>query len=163
MDIEKNAVRHYSLYSKGVSEVLMLDSNDLKVLRYFHYHMPLEFLKELELFQTYPFHLLLKRYEAVAYKYYGYLSRSKTLGEKNLELSSSFSLARPEKVITKDSENSQWIYVIKSGTAKVVKKMRLHNREPELSQVPPRGLNLKLNASTGKPRLNGQMIYKLST
>ena len=106
----------------------MLDSNDLKVLRYFHYHMPMDFLKELELFQTYPFHLLVKRYEAVAYKYYG-----------------------PDKVITKDSENSQWIYVVKSGTAKIVKKMRLHNKEPELTQMSTSRLNLKPNALRGEP------------
>ena len=51
-------------------------------------------------------------------------------------------------MIAKDPENSQFIYVIKSGTAKIVKKIRLHGKQE--SRDLARSQQPVIN-STGKP------------
>lgn len=65
--------REFTMYSKGVTEILILEAADLKVLRFFNYNLPADYLLTLDIFKTYPLDILLKKYnDAIVYKYFGY-------------------------------------------------------------------------------------------
>lgn len=59
------------MYSKGVTEVLILNLSDLKVLRKNFNEVPIDFLHSISFFDSYPVKNLVKNSENVHYKYYG--------------------------------------------------------------------------------------------
>lgn len=59
------------MYSRGVTELLILDVHDLKVLRYSQYHLPVDFLRAQDIFRTYPVDALIEHRDSVVYKYFG--------------------------------------------------------------------------------------------
>ncbi|CAF0781175.1 unnamed protein product [Brachionus calyciflorus] len=101
-EVEKKLKRNFLMYSKGVTEVLVLNAFDLEILRYNKHHLPLDFLVSLNMFNSYPISSLTNSSENMYYQYFG-----------------------PNEIISQDAENSPWIYVIISGYVKVVKRMKL--------------------------------------
>ena len=71
-EIENQIPRQSTMYSFGVSEVIILESYDLVPLRQNHHQMPIEFLHNLEFFKTYPFENLQNRPDFIMLRYFGY-------------------------------------------------------------------------------------------
>jgi hypothetical protein len=60
------------MYSNGITEMLMLDQEDLEILRDNYHNLHVDYLKSIDIFKTYPFVNLQSRSGAISYKYFGY-------------------------------------------------------------------------------------------
>lgn len=63
--------RELIMYSKGITEILILEASDLEILRSYNYNLPVDYLLNLDVFKTYPLDKLLRHSDSVVYKYFG--------------------------------------------------------------------------------------------
>ncbi|XP_038056653.1 uncharacterized protein LOC119728472 isoform X2 [Patiria miniata] len=98
-ELEKQWNRQSSLICKGPVEVLLLNKEDFFNLQNTHAGPPVDFLRSQYLFSDFPCHLFNEHPEAIEYKFYG-----------------------PDRIVARDSNNTRWIYVIKSGKCKCIRR-----------------------------------------
>ena len=59
------------MYAKGVTELLMIEADDLKVLLYNRYNLPRDFVNTVDILRTYPVQKLLDQHrDSMTYKYF---------------------------------------------------------------------------------------------
>ena len=60
------------MYARGITEVFMLEADDLKVLREYHHRLPIEFINTIDILKTFPANKLFKDHNnSINYKYFG--------------------------------------------------------------------------------------------
>ncbi|XP_033632209.1 uncharacterized protein LOC117293854 isoform X1 [Asterias rubens] len=98
-ELEKQWNRQSSLICEGSVEVLLLNKEDFFHLHNSHAGPPIDFLRSQYLFMEFPCQLFVNHPEAIEYKFY-----------------------EPERLVTKDTNNTRWMYVIKSGKCKCIRR-----------------------------------------
>ncbi|XP_022103052.1 uncharacterized protein LOC110985908 isoform X2 [Acanthaster planci] len=98
-ELEKQWNRQSSLICQGPVEVLLLNKEDFFNLQNTHAGPPIEFLRSQYLFSEFPCHLFSQHHEAIECKFYS-----------------------PERLVARDSNSTRWIFVIKSGTCKCIRR-----------------------------------------
>ncbi|XP_077983862.1 uncharacterized protein LOC144438626 isoform X2 [Glandiceps talaboti] len=98
-EMEKQWKRESNLVCKGPVEVLLIDKKDYFFLQNTDAGPPIEFLRTIDLFREFPCEEFLNHPEAIEFKYYG-----------------------PNKQVVKDTNTRNWIYIVKSGRCKCVRR-----------------------------------------
>ena len=71
--MERGWLREHTMIAKGNVELFVVEKKDLYKLRFHYHNLPIEFLKGIDLFTTYPFESLMQNNETVMYQYYGWV------------------------------------------------------------------------------------------
>ena len=122
--MERGWLREHTLIAKGNVELFVIEKKDLYKLRFYYHNLPIEFLKSIDLFTTYPFESLMQNNETVMYQYYGLVN----LFSFHFNILSNFLIYSPNQVISRDAEDSPWLYVVKSVNFFFIKRRFLfHN------------------------------------
>ncbi|XP_070552874.1 uncharacterized protein [Ptychodera flava] len=101
-EMEKQWNRESNLICKGPVEVLLVDKKDYFFLQNTDAGPPIDFLRTVDLFREFPCEEFLNHPEAIEFKYYG-----------------------PNKQVVKDTNTRNWLYVVKSGVCKCVRRQEV--------------------------------------
>ncbi|XP_064637800.1 uncharacterized protein LOC135494004 isoform X2 [Lineus longissimus] len=98
-ELEQGIPREYNLVAKGAVEVLILHKSAFEELLQTNEGPPIDFLRNIELFEEFPIDEFMTHQESIEYKYYG-----------------------ENKVVVKDTNRTPWLHIVKSGQIKVVRR-----------------------------------------
>nr|XP_006819698.1 PREDICTED: uncharacterized protein LOC100367077 [Saccoglossus kowalevskii] len=98
-EMEKQWRRESNLVCKGSVEVLLIAKKDYFFLQNTDAGPPIDFLRNVDLFREFPCEQFLNHPEAIEFKYYG-----------------------PNKLVVKDTNTRNWIFIVKSGRCKCVRR-----------------------------------------
>lgn len=100
------------MIAKGNVELFTVAKKDLFKLRFHYHNLPLEFLKSIDLFTSYPFENLMQNNETVMYQYFGFVLKYEIL--RLLKIIYCLFFFSPNQIISRDADDSPWLYVVKS-------------------------------------------------
>ncbi|XP_066287787.1 uncharacterized protein [Branchiostoma lanceolatum] len=103
-EMETQCPGEYTMVCKGQVEVLLIEREYYFYLQNVQSEPPIDFLRSLNLFRDFPCELFLDNKEAVIQRYYG-----------------------RDKLILKEDAETKWMYIVKSGKCKLVRRQNVES------------------------------------
>ncbi|XP_019625064.1 PREDICTED: uncharacterized protein LOC109470541 [Branchiostoma belcheri] len=103
-EMETQCPGEYTMVCKGQVEVLLIEREYYFYLQNVQSEPPIDFLRSLNLFRDFPCELFLDNKESVIQRYYG-----------------------KDKLILKENAETQWMYIVKSGKCKLVRRQSVES------------------------------------